>query len=169
MRVVARDFRFGSTGFCCSCRSVECDLSAGFAFSGWLWMVEGSILYHWNCVQFVSCRRDCRGLDITAEKFLAVLVVAGRSAVALYGNQSRLPSLGSEDASVCMISLKWCWELSIGLFPLQLSSPSKLYEHYILSCISLLLATTGNQFGFKPKQGTDMCIFLLLNRLCLIM
>ena len=38
---------------------------------------------------------------------------------------------------------------------------SKLYEHYILSCISPLLATTDNQFGFKPKRGTDMCIFLL--------
>ena len=38
---------------------------------------------------------------------------------------------------------------------------SKLYEHYILSCISPLLATTDNQFGFKPKHGTDMCIFLL--------
>jgi len=38
---------------------------------------------------------------------------------------------------------------------------SKLYEYYILSCISPLLATTDNQFGFKPKHGTDMCIFLL--------
>ena len=38
---------------------------------------------------------------------------------------------------------------------------SKLYEHYILACISPLLATTDNQFGFKPKHGTDMCIFLL--------
>ena len=38
---------------------------------------------------------------------------------------------------------------------------SKLYEHYILSCISPLLATTDNQFGFKLKHGTDMCIFLL--------
>jgi len=37
---------------------------------------------------------------------------------------------------------------------------SKLFEHY-LSCISLLLATTDNQFGFKPKHGTDMCILLL--------
>ena len=38
---------------------------------------------------------------------------------------------------------------------------SKLFEHYILSCISPLLATTDNQFGFKPKHDTDMCIFLL--------
>ena len=37
---------------------------------------------------------------------------------------------------------------------------SKLFEHY-LSCISPLLATTDNQFGFKPKHGTDMCILLL--------
>jgi len=36
---------------------------------------------------------------------------------------------------------------------------SKLFEHYILSCISPLLATTDNQFGFKPKHGTDMYIF----------
>ena len=38
---------------------------------------------------------------------------------------------------------------------------SKLFKHYILSCISPLLATTDNLFGFKPKHGTDMCIFLL--------
>jgi len=38
---------------------------------------------------------------------------------------------------------------------------SKLFEHYILSCISPLLTTTDNQFGFKPKHGTVMCIFLL--------
>jgi len=37
---------------------------------------------------------------------------------------------------------------------------SELFEHYILSCISPLLATTDNQFGFKPKYGTSMCIFL---------
>jgi len=37
---------------------------------------------------------------------------------------------------------------------------SKLFEHYML-CISPLLATTENQFGFKPKHGTDMCTFLL--------
>jgi len=50
---------------------------------------------------------------------------------------------------------------TIGLFPLQLSSPSCLNTlHYIVSCISPLLATT-DQFGFKPKHGTDMCIFLL--------
>jgi len=45
---------------------------------------------------------------------------------------------------------------------------SKLFEHYILSCISPLLATTDNQLGFKPKHGTGMCIFYF-NRLCLIM
>jgi len=38
---------------------------------------------------------------------------------------------------------------------------SKLCEHYILSCISPLLATTNNLSGFKPKHGTDMCNFLL--------
>ena len=38
---------------------------------------------------------------------------------------------------------------------------SKLFEHYILSCISPLLATTDNQFGFKTKHGIDMCILLL--------
>jgi len=44
---------------------------------------------------------------------------------------------------------------------------SKLFEHYILACISPLLATTANQLDFKPKHGTGMSIFL--NRLCLIM
>jgi len=58
---------------------------------------------------------------------------------------------------------------TIDLFPLPLSSP-KLFGHYILSCISPLLATTDNQFGFKQTHGTDMsdmCIFL--HKLCLIM
>ena len=42
---------------------------------------------------------------------------------------------------------------------------SKLFEHYILPWIPPFLATTDNQFGFKPKHGTDMCIFCL-NRVC---
>jgi len=35
---------------------------------------------------------------------------------------------------------------------------SKLFEHYILSCISPFLATTDNHFGFKPhpQHGTDV-------------
>jgi len=37
---------------------------------------------------------------------------------------------------------------------------SELFDHYILSCISPLLATTDNQFVFKPKHGTDLCIVL---------
>ena len=49
---------------------------------------------------------------------------------------------------------------TIGLFPFA-TIISKLLEHYILSCISPLLATADNQFGFKPKLGTKMCIFLL--------
>jgi len=56
-----------------------------------------------------------------------------------------------------------------GNYPASLATITyKLFEHYILSCISPLLATTDNQFGFKPKHGTDMCIFYL-NGLCLIM
>jgi len=39
---------------------------------------------------------------------------------------------------------------------------SKLFEDCILSCISPFLATTDNQFGFKPKHGTDMCIIFFL-------
>ena len=38
---------------------------------------------------------------------------------------------------------------------------SKLFEHYILSCISPFLGTTDNQFGFKAGHGTDQCTFLL--------
>jgi len=45
---------------------------------------------------------------------------------------------------------------------------SKLFEHYMLSCISPLLYTTNNQFSIKLKHGIDMCIFYL-SRLCLIM
>jgi len=44
---------------------------------------------------------------------------------------------------------------------------SKFFEHYILSCISPILATTDNQFGFKPNMA-QTCVFFYLNRLCLI-
>ena len=39
---------------------------------------------------------------------------------------------------------------------------SKLFEfeHHILSCISPFSSTKDKQFGFKPKHGTDICIFL---------
>jgi len=36
---------------------------------------------------------------------------------------------------------------------------SRLFEHYILFCISPHLATTDNLFGFKQQHGTDMCVF----------
>jgi len=42
---------------------------------------------------------------------------------------------------------------------------SKLFEHYILSCISPLLATMDNQFGFKPKHGTLTSVLFYLKRL----
>ena len=38
---------------------------------------------------------------------------------------------------------------------------SKLFEHYILSCIFQFLRTTDNQFGFKAGYGTDQWTFLL--------
>jgi len=46
------------------------------------------------------------------------------------------------------------------LFPLQLLVELVSYPS-CLSCISPLLATTDNQFGFKSKHGTGMSIFLL--------
>ena len=41
------------------------------------------------------------------------------------------------------------------------SSFSKLFELIILSRCENLLHTTDNQFGFKKKHGTDLCIYLL--------
>ena len=29
----------------------------------------------------------------------------------------------------------------------------------LIDCLSTLIDTMGNQFGFKPKLGTDMCIY----------
>ena len=41
-------------------------------------------------------------------------------------------------------------------------SPATIISNCMnLACISPLLATTDNQFGFKPKHCADMCIFLL--------
>ena len=37
-----------------------------------------------------------------------------------------------------------------------------LNELYLIDCLSRpYLDTMGNQFGFKPKLGTDMCIYSL--------
>ena len=38
---------------------------------------------------------------------------------------------------------------------------SKLFEHYVLSHVKNCLSTNDNQFGYKSKSGTDMCILLL--------
>ena len=38
---------------------------------------------------------------------------------------------------------------------------SKLLEKFILNRISDNLMTNPNQFGFKPKHNTEMCIFAL--------
>ena len=38
---------------------------------------------------------------------------------------------------------------------------SKLFEQVILINIKNFLDTTDNQFGFKTKHSTDMCVFLL--------
>ena len=38
---------------------------------------------------------------------------------------------------------------------------SKLFEHFILSKITSYLVTVDNQFGFKERHSTDMCVFML--------
>ena len=38
---------------------------------------------------------------------------------------------------------------------------SKLLDHIILSKITSYLVTVDNQFGFKERHSTDMCVFLL--------
>ena len=38
---------------------------------------------------------------------------------------------------------------------------SKLFEHFILYKIKSFLTTADNQFGFKERHSTDMCVFLL--------
>ena len=38
---------------------------------------------------------------------------------------------------------------------------SKLFEQVILINIKNFLDATDNQFGFKTKHSTDMCVFLL--------
>ena len=46
--------------------------------------------------------------------------------------------------------------------PVALSSiVSKVFESIILCRIECCLITNANQFGFKRKHGTDMCIYTL--------
>ena len=47
--------------------------------------------------------------------------------------------------------------------PIALASVmSKIVEKVILGRMSSFLITSSNQFGFKSKLGTDMCIYVLI-------
>ena len=46
--------------------------------------------------------------------------------------------------------------------PIALSSiVSKKFENILLDRMSVILSTMSNQFGFKKKHGTDLCIYVL--------
>lgn len=46
--------------------------------------------------------------------------------------------------------------------PIAITSvASKILESLLLKCIKDCVKTTHNQFGFKPKHGTDSCVFIL--------
>ena len=46
--------------------------------------------------------------------------------------------------------------------PIALASVvSKVLEGILLDCLCKYLGTTDNQFGFKAKHGTDLCIYAL--------
>ena len=46
--------------------------------------------------------------------------------------------------------------------PIALASIlSKVLEKLLLDRLSMYITTTDNQFGFKPKHSTDMCIYAL--------
>ena len=54
------------------------------------------------------------------------------------------------------------WTPNTGSWYISLASiMSKLLEKIILNRISDNLVTNPNQFGFKPKHNTEMCIFAL--------
>ena len=64
-----------------------------------------------------------------------------------------VPIVKDKQASVCSTS---------NYRPIALASiMSKLLEKIILNRISDNLVTNPNQFGFKPKHNTEMCIFAL--------
>ena len=43
--------------------------------------------------------------------------------------------------------------------PIALTVASKLFEIRILGVLEVYLQTHEQQFGFKPRHSTDMCIF----------
>ena len=51
--------------------------------------------------------------------------------------------------------------LTTGLFVYQTCLLLKVIENVLLCRMQGWLLTTSNQFGFKPKHGTDMCVFTL--------
>lgn len=46
--------------------------------------------------------------------------------------------------------------------PIAISSvTSKIFENILLKRLQSYICTSDNQFGFKPKHSTDMCVFVL--------
>lgn len=63
---------------------------------------------------------------------------------------------------VPVIKDKTCKVTSIDNYrPIALASISKVLERILLERLQVHVKTTDNQFGFKNKHGTDLCIYAL--------
>ena len=69
--------------------------------------------------------------------------------------------MGVLSTNTCVICLSIITEKD-NYRPVAITSvASKLFELMLVGRIQKYLYTVSNQFGFKPKHGTDMCVFTL--------
>ena len=89
---------------------------------------------------------------------LTILMVLMVSAVIIHGH---IPASAAESVILPVIKDK-NKRISdkCNYRPICLSSIlSKMIENVIMNRIDLFLQTTPAQFGFKPKHGTELCVF----------
>ena len=75
---------------------------------------------------------------------------------------SYLPSKLMDTVIVPLLrTKKVTWEVKTILGRLHLTIMSKLFEVLILNRYGDLLQSTDNQFGYKKKHATDLCVYTL--------
>ena len=74
-----------------------------------------------------------------------------------------MPSKSVETINISVLKCSNGDVQSLNIYPpIAITSViSKLFEHYALPQVKNYLSTTDNQFGYKRKRGSIMCVFLL--------
>ena len=112
-----------------------------------------------NCCPNLSTCRAERAFKF-AHSTLSALMATLVSSIVVHGH---LPQ-SSIDESVIVPIIKNTnkrvnEKITIGQYVCQTLKCSKIIEVVIFNRISTFLQSSSNQFGFKPKHGTELCVF----------